>query len=365
MLTIPASRPIKGGQYILNYGRAPPPLPRFADSGDASPYDWLPPTPGNALLSCYYTRLEAESLLHIEGPDARTFLQGQVTCDVRNLSAGAALPGSYCTVQGRVVCDFLLCALAQDHLVLRMRRDIRLRSAAVLAKYIVFSKAKLQAEREDWQVAACWGADAADALRDIFGAVPSTRYGASCGEGFAIVQLDAQGSQFECYLEQALAAAVAPRLELRMLPGEERDWQALQIASGIARIEATTSDEYVPQMLNYDVTGHISFSKGCYTGQEVVARLHYRGKPKRRLYRGELAQADSASGRQTAAGDPIYSGDSAQAVGNIINCVATAQGQLALLVTSTAAGAAVGLRLFDSNGPQLVTGPVPYAIPEK
>ena len=96
-----------------------------------------------------------------------------------------------------------------------------------------------------------------------------------------------------------------------------------------------------------------------------MASLHYRGKTKRRLYLGELAQADTASGRRTAAGDPLYCGDSAQAVGNVINCVATAQGQLALLVTSTAAGAAAGLRLFDSIGPQLVTGPVPYAIPEK
>ena len=76
-------------------------------------------------MSCYYTMLGREALLHIQGPDARTFLQGQVTCDTRKLSASAALPGSYCTVQGRVVCDFLLCALAEDHLVLRMRREIR------------------------------------------------------------------------------------------------------------------------------------------------------------------------------------------------------------------------------------------------
>jgi len=316
-------------------------------------------------LSCYYTRLGCEALLHIQGPDARTFLQGQVTCDTRKLSASAALPGSYCTAQGRVVCDFLLYALAEDHLVLRLRRDIRAHSAAVLARYIVFSKAQLQAQREDWQVAACWGEGAASALQELFGAIPSTRYGATRGQGFCIVQLDAGGSQFECYLEQTPAAALAPRLAQGIQAGTEQQWQALQIASGIARIEAGTSDQFVPQMLNYDVTGHISFNKGCYTGQEVVARLHYKGTPKRRLYLAGIALTDITGQQQVTAADPLFCGNNSQAVGNVINCVATPEGALQLLVTSTRDGIEAGLRLFATDGPLLQTAPVPYPIPEK
>jgi hypothetical protein len=309
--------------------------------------------------------LGREALLHIQGPDARTFLQGQVTCDTRKLSASAALPGSYCTVQGRVVCDFLLCALAEDHLVLRMRRDIRAHSATVLARYIVFSKAQLQAQREDWQVAACWGEGAAGALQELFGEIPSTRYGASRGQGFYLVQLDEAGSQFECYLEQTTAATLAPRLAQRIPAGTEQQWQALQIASGIARIEAETIDQFVPQMLNYDVTGHISFNKGCYTGQEVVARLHYRGTPKRRLYLAGIALADVIGQQQVTAGDPLFCGNHSQAVGNVINCVATPEGALQLLVTSTRDGIEEGLRLFAADGPLLQTAPVPYPVPEK
>ncbi|MBP6683761.1 MAG: folate-binding protein YgfZ [Halioglobus sp.] len=316
-------------------------------------------------MSCYYTTLGREALLHIQGPDARTFLQGQVTCDTRKLSASAALPGSYCTAQGRVVCDFLLCALAEDHLILRMRREIRAHSAAVLARYIVFSKAQLQAEREDWQVVACWGADAAGTLQQLFGAIPSTRYGASRGQGFCIVQLDKEGSQFECYLEQTSAAALARRLEQAVQAGAEQQWQALQIASGIARIEAGTSDQFVPQMLNYDVTGHISFNKGCYTGQEVVARLHYKGTPKRRLYLAGIARADITGQPQVTAGDPLFCSNNSQAVGNVINCVATPEGALQLLVTSTRDGIEAGLRLFATDGPLLQTAPVPYPIAEK
>ena len=92
-------------------------------------------------MTCYYANLDHEALLHVQGPDALSFLQGQVTCDTRSLRADLALPGACCTVQGRVVFDFLLGQLEADHLVLRMRRDILASSAALLAKYIVFSKA--------------------------------------------------------------------------------------------------------------------------------------------------------------------------------------------------------------------------------
>ncbi len=316
-------------------------------------------------MTCYYAKLDHEALLHLQGPDAKSFLQGQATCDTRKLTTGTALPGTYCSVKGRVVCDFLLYALAEDHLLLRMRRNIRATSAALFAKYIVFSRARLEAEREDWQVLACWGPAAADQLRDLFGTIPGIKYGASGGEGFALVQMDDAGQQFECYLEKTAATALLPRLEGRVQAATEADWQALQIASGIARIEANTTEAFIPQMLNYDVTGHISFNKGCYTGQEVVARMHYRGTAKRRLYRAEIALTDLPAGQQVATGDPLYSGGSAQALGNIINSVVTADGRWLLLVTATLENTEAGLHLVDANGPLLRTGAAPYPIPEK
>ena len=82
-------------------------------------------------MTCYYANLDHEALLHVQGPDALSFLQGQVTCDTRSLRADLALPGACCTVQGRVVFDFLLGQLEADHLVLRMRRDILASSAAL------------------------------------------------------------------------------------------------------------------------------------------------------------------------------------------------------------------------------------------
>jgi folate-binding protein YgfZ len=316
-------------------------------------------------LSCYCASLDKEeALLHLRGPDALTFLQGQVTCDTRKLGAGTAMPGVYCTIQGRVVCDFLLCELEAEHLVLRMRRDIRAASAALFGKYIVFSRAQLEAERDDWRIIACWGATAGAVLGELFGAIPREKFGSCRGRGFAIVQLDKAGEQFECYLEQATAGDLSERLQASMLPASQTQWQALQIAAGSARIEAATSGEYIPQMLNYDVTGHISFRKGCYTGQEVVARMHYRGKPKRRLYPAQVALAALPAGRRPEPGSPLYLAGGAQAAGNVINSVATEDGRLVLLVTATSEGLRTGLHLPGADGPALSIGPAPYPLPE-
>lgn len=321
--------------------------------------------PGPAPLNCTYAKLNHESLLHLRGPDSLSFLQGQVSCDTRKLDASLALPGALCTVQGRVVGDFLLCALGEHHLALRLRRDVRATMAAVLAKYIVFSKAELEPDREDWQVLACWGPSAGAAVLESFGAQPRGKFGASVGEGFALVQTDDAGQQFELYLQAGAAPGLLQKIGEHMDAGSEADWQALQIANGIARIEAGTSGDMIPQMLNYDVTGHISFNKGCYTGQEVVARMHYRGKPKRRLYRAAIPCGNFPTGLQVAAGDPLFSGDSSQAAGNVINAVADADGRMLLLVTATAQGMETGLHLLAPDGPLLHIESLPYAVPVK
>lgn len=307
-------------------------------------------------MHCQYTLLDNEALLHIVGPDSLTFLQGQTTCDTREVDPAHGVPGAYCTPQGRVVCDFFLSQLAQDHYALRMRRDIRERSAATFGKYIIFSKAELQAERDDWRVLACWGKEAAAVLQQVFGESPMEQFGACTSKDYVVVQLDEAGQQFECYLHTDSATQWLQRMDTTMQSSSEQEWQALQILNGIGRIEAATVEEFIPQMLNYDLTGHVNFNKGCYTGQEVVARMHYRGKPKRRMYLAELP-----SQRPAAAGTTVFSGGNTQGVGNIVNSV-TADGRTAALVVATVDGVVNGLHLAAADGPTLITGELPYAL---
>ena len=307
-------------------------------------------------MICHYTPLKAEALLHITGPDTITFLQGQTTCDTSSVDPGHAIPGAYCTPQGRVVCDFLLCRLAEGHYGMRMRRDIVPDSATTFGKYIIFSKAELDADRSDWQVLACWGPDAAQALKTIFGETPAERYGACAGDGFVVIQMDEDGQQFECYLNTRSNPDWQVQMDTTMQHSSASEWEAMQIRGGIGRIEAPTVEDFIPQMLNYDLTGHVNFSKGCYTGQEVVARMHYRGKSKRRMY---LAQFPGDT--PAAAGTALYSSGSEQSVGNIVNS-ATADGRTLALVVATADGVANGLHLAAQDGPALEVGALPYSI---
>jgi tRNA-modifying protein YgfZ len=307
-------------------------------------------------VNCQYAHLDHEALLHIIGPDTLKFLQGQTTCDTRKVKPDHAVPGAFCTPQGRVVCDFLLSELSQDHFALRMRRDIRASSSAAFGKYIIFSKAKLDDTREDWTPYAVWGPEAANALGEIFAGVPTERFGTTSGDGFVLVQMDEQGQQYECYLHEPSSATRLARMDEVMQPGSESEWQVLQITNGIARIETGTVEDFVPQVLNYDLTGHISFNKGCYTGQEVVARLHYLGKPKRRTYVAELPFETSCP-----AGTSVYDAVSGQNVGTIVNGC-TAQGKTHALLAATASGVANGLCLASRDGPLLTLGELPYTL---
>lgn len=308
-------------------------------------------------MSTYYTPLEQEALLHITGPDALTFLQGQVTCDTRLVDSEHAQLGAYCTPQGRLVCDFLLCQLGEEHYAMRLRRDTRGSSAATFGKYIVFSKAALDPEREDWRLLACWGPDAATSLQEIFGTVPGAALAAQCGEGFSLIQTDEHGQQFECYLDSTRYEQTLEQISARMPATTEARWQALQIQRGWGRVEAATVGEFIPQMLNYDLTGHISFNKGCYTGQEVVARMHYRGKPKRRMYLVELPSSEPL-----AAGTALYSDSTAQSVGNVVNSASRAGEPALALVVATAAAAESGLHAGSADEPALTLAALPYSV---
>ena len=268
-------------------------------------------------MDCHYTTLGHEALLHVVGPDTLKFLQGQTSCDTRRIDANHAIPGVFCTPKGRVVCDFLLCELGPDHFALRLRRDIRAASSAAFGKYIIFSKAELD---------------------------------------YVLVQTDKRGQQFECFLHETSAQQHLDAMQAEMTPSTESEWQALQIANGSARIEAATVEEFVPQILNYDRTGHISFKKGCYTGQEVVARLHYLGKPKRRTYVAELP-----SGTDCAAGSAVYDAKSGSEAGNIVNCCTVGE-KIHVLVAAATSSLPHGLLLGAANGPALTLGKMPYTL---
>lgn len=190
--------------------------------------------------------------IQISGPEAGKFLQGQLTCEVLALKSGDSTLGACCNPQGRVVSVFRLFQ-KEDAYFLRLPQSILAETLAHLKKYAIFSKVQIVDVSDQW---VAWGAN--QALLDFAAyAVP--------------------GLRFEYYLPAA-----------QKLPGEEvlaeNLWQLEDLKAGLAQLSPETSEQFTPHDLNLPALGAVSFSKGCYTGQEIVARMEYRGKLKQHLY---------------------------------------------------------------------------------
>ncbi|MEP5763039.1 MAG: hypothetical protein ABJ308_00525 [Halieaceae bacterium] len=308
-----------------------------------------------ATVSNFYSQLHQRGALRISGPDSRSFLQGQTSCDIEQLGSSHSISGAYCTPQGRMVCDFRLLALAEDDLLLLMPGDICPLALQTFAKYIVFSRAEIAVATQSWAQLAAWG----PGIGQTIGA-PETASGLAWQHGNSYwVQVDAQGQHFEAVTPAGeLVAATEALADCAESVAESR-YQLQEILAGVAHVSAATSGMFLPQMLNYQLTDRVSFSKGCYTGQEVVARMHYRGKVKRPMLHAR-ADIDAAP----AAATPLFSKNREQSVGHVLGAAASSDG-VHLLVNVERKAIAGDVHLAEPGGALLEFLPLPYALEDE
>ena len=151
-----------------------------------------------------------------------------------------------------------------------------------MAKYAVFSKVELSIDKSILQVFGLIGPESINYLQEKFGVLP--QYPGNCvnNELGTLIRLPGTVARFEFWCQdEAMIAEIANQTASSRVSDQ---WQREDVRAGIVHIDTTRSEDYTPQLLNYDISGVIDFNKGCYTGQEVVARMFYRGKPKKRLY---------------------------------------------------------------------------------
>jgi tRNA-modifying protein YgfZ len=236
--------------------------------------------------------------LRLAGADAARFLQGQLSNDVGRVSAERSALAGLHNPQGRTIALLRLAQLAPNDFLALLPRELAAPVAARLSKYVLRAKVKVSDESAGWRVTgviAC-GLGAATGPRSGDAAsAPMAGYPTAAGEqrrlgGDLVICLDGRPARWLLIAPAAAAAAdaAAPRADSRLPHSEpaRRDvWRQLDIISGMPQVYGATSEEFVAQMLNLDVVGAIAFDKGCYTGQEVIARAHYRGRVKRRLQR--------------------------------------------------------------------------------
>ncbi|MBM87064.1 MAG: hypothetical protein CMQ41_01670 [Gammaproteobacteria bacterium] len=227
------------------------------------------------------TRLNNAEFVRVSGPDAMEFLQGQLTCDMKKLSTSISLTGAICNLKGRVIANFQI-ALDGKDILLRTSIGMADQIIGTLIKYAVFSKVELSKDERVLCSFGLLGSGSREFLAQHF--TDLTKEMANCcssSEGICI-QLPSEHCRFELWCtDSALKKTLEEKISAKDITTQ---WHREDILAGIVHIGCDTSERYTPQLLNYDISGVIDFNKGCYTGQEIVARMYYRGSLKKRLY---------------------------------------------------------------------------------
>lgn len=307
--------------------------------------------------------LSYRGLIAVQGPDADQFLQGQLTCDVRQATHTHSLLGAFCTPKGRALACFRLFR-RDDVLYLELPHTLVEPVLTRLCKYLLRAKAALKDASGSLVRFGMAGPNAETLLTGLFGAIPEIVNGAvhTTGDwpGITIIRAPGTLPRFELHGSLLEMQAIWKTLERKAIFTGAEPWRLLDILAGIPTIYPETAETFVPQMLNLQWLDGISFQKGCYTGQEVVARTHYLGKLKRRMY---LARVDSPAPPRP--GDPLFSpqADASQGAGRLVDAARHPEGGYTVLAAALIDCAEQGvLQLGDANGPMLKLEPLPYGF---
>ena len=283
-------------------------------------------------------------LIRARGADAIKFLQSQLTNDVALLGDAQVRLAGFCSAKGRLQASFVVWQPAPGEVLLACAASVLPATLKRLSMFVLRAQCKLSDASAELALHGVGGASA----RALIGATPVWTWLAI--DGGSLVRLPDVDGVARCMV----ASATPPVAASAITPDA---WRVLEVHSGIPMIEAATAEQFVPQMLNYEIVGGVDFQKGCYPGQEVVARSQYRGTIKRRMF---LFECDAP----LAAGDEVFhSADARQPAGMVVNAAALASGSVALVEVKLAALDSGTLHARAPEGAILVRRELPYAVP--
>ncbi len=298
-------------------------------------------------------------LISASGDDAATFLHNQLTNDVEKLGTAEARLAGYCTPKGRLLATMLVWK-STEAIFLQLPREIQAAVQKRLQMFVMRAKAKM-VDVSDAVVALGLAGPAAEvALAAWFPAPPSEPYGVVHSDAGTLIRLpDAdEAPRFQWLASPELARQAWPLLVQTLQPASPAAWRLLDIRAAIPLVVQATQEQFVPQMINFEVLGGVNFRKGCYPGQEIVARSQYLGKLKRRMLPATVLATGVAPGAEVYA-----STDTAQPCGQIVNAEVSGDQTHCLVELKTAVledGASI--HLGSADGPLLQIGALPYAL---
>ena len=293
------------------------------------------------LLSQTILSADRRGFIKLSGPDSEKFLQGQVTCDLSQLNHGS-LKGAHLTPKGRIIFLFNLTRDENDDLLLETHPSVIHLAVANLKKYAIFFKTEITDVSDDFQQIIVSGPEAERLVKSI--------------NPVAIIKIN--DSVFSVTLSSETPIANLATVSETVQPAGQDYSDMLRVQAGMADIQAHTSDKFIVQMLNLDAQSYISFKKGCYTGQEIVARAHYRGTVKRRMIRLMLTTPTVPK-----VGDELHDGNN-KTLGNVLGCCRVGEQSVEVLAVLPTKSTSIGEVKFGQNPLcEVEFLPLPYSIP--
>ena len=297
-------------------------------------------------------------MLAAYGADAQGFLQNQLTNDVTRVDATHSQLNAYCTPKGRMLALFRMFQRG-DTYYMRMPRGVLEPTLERLQKFVLMSKVTLEDGSGSLVRIGLSGPDAVEELEKATGGTAPSEVEdvVSTGE-YTIIRIAGPQPRFEVYGELEPMKTLWNRLNVHCAPIGAGDWALLDILAGLPNVYPETVEAFVPQMANLEILDGVSFKKGCYPGQEIVARMQYLGKVKRRMYR-----LHGESGDAPAPGTEIYTEGKDESVGKVVDAQSHPDGGVALLAVLQIDAAEKGaLRLDAADGVAVEVQPLPYAL---
>jgi folate-binding protein YgfZ len=296
-------------------------------------------------------------VLNVSGEEAQSFLQNLLSNDIREVNSGRAQLSSLNDPKGRMLATMLIWRDESGYL-LQLPRPLCEPIRKKLSMYVLRAKVKISDVSDERVAMGLSGPAATEMLSKLFGELPQLPYGVTSTGEAGVIKLG--DTRFQITTAAQYAPTIWQTLAQHAQPAGSACWDWLNIRAGLPFILPATQEQFVPQMTNFEVIGGVNFKKGCYPGQEIVARMQYLGKPKRRMY---LAHIDGDAAPQS--GDALFSADiEGQSSGMVVNAApAPGGGHDVLAVVQIASHDAHPVHLGSPAGPRLQFQPPPYPLP--
>ena len=298
------------------------------------------------------------SVLRAQGDDAQSFLQGQFSNDIRQVTGTRSQLSAYCNPKGRMLAILRVFRIGETY-CLQLPGALAEATLKRLRMFVMRAKVKIELADPELLRIGLSGPNVEGLIVAALGTVPAGVDDCLSVDGVTVLRLPGPHARFELLASPEKMLALWPQFATRVTPAGATAWAWLDIMAGIPNVLPGTVEEFVPQMTNLDLVGGVSFTKGCYPGQEIVARMHYLGRLKQRMF---LAHA--AITEPPLPGTPVFaSGLSEQSTGNVLDAQRSPEGGCDLLavVHLSSRGAGV-LHLGNNDGVRIDLKDLPYSL---